>query len=221
MNAIIKSGSDAGEAMVRPLAIATMRTAEKDTPLDTLSRRIAELEADIAKRDQRETGLEKEIEASFERGKEAGFALGVNEAGRLERERLELLEVGVQSARAHLAQSLAGAERLAVLIARDCLDKLLGEPDFRAETVRGLIRAQIAMIEQDAVVSIKVSLEDFPDDASFEDLKQSTSGVAFETDENLASGDCMLKLRLGGADIGLTQQWGEISRLLNEMGQTG
>lgn len=225
MNGIIKSAALDALGSVRPIGAAPMaarRTVEEEEG-EHLRRRIAELERELGRRDEGIAALRVDVEEAFERGTAEGRKAGLGEAEDRQSERLALLEGALETAAAELRERLAAMERFAVLMARECLDVMLGDPEWRIELVCGLIRKQMAEIERSALLQVEVSAKDFPDDAALAGLA-SKVGVSPEVVANrgdLATGDCTMTLRLGRMEIGLRQQWETLREALDEMAASG
>ncbi|MEI9930264.1 MAG: hypothetical protein WDM89_06865 [Rhizomicrobium sp.] len=184
-------------------------------------RRVASLEETL--RDnaiQLETARE-EAERTYEQGKTEGRAIGLSEALSLEAERLSVLEGAVRGAHAALREALASLTRLAPLLAREALDILFAEPEYRASVVAKLIGFQTAKIENAAILQIEVSKEDFPDQAALQALAEDCSfeSIIVKASEKLSSGGCTMALRLGQLHVGIDQQWGVLGGVLHELAQ--
>lgn len=225
MSAIIKSGNTGGLAMVRPV-IAQPTGAlpgPPETDSDRYERRITALTDELRQRDEAVAALRREVEQALERGKAEGRQLGLREAQDREAERLQRLEKTLEQAQSSFQASLAATERLAVLIARECLAKLLGDPDARADLIYSLVRAQLERIDRASLLAVDVSAADFSDDTALETLiAQSGLGeICVKAKGDVPSGGCTMTLRLGKIDIGLDQQWGAISAFLHDMASPG
>lgn len=226
MRSVIKSTETSVANLIRAIGDRSILPApqtQADVALLAARARIAELERAVADLVERHEAAQTETERAFERGREAGRAAGKSEAIVQDAERLRRLENAIRLARGDLGTVLEGTERLSLLIARDCLDVLLGETDYRSEVLTRLIRSQVAQTDQGSIVEIRVSQEDFPDVAAIERLCATAGGgrVTVVADRSFASGECNMTLILGQADIGLRQQWGSIRRLLSDMAEEG
>lgn len=222
MTPIIKSADPAMTAAVRPVPQADIATSLGATGADDREERlaacIAELEERIAAMAAKAEELRAEAAAAFARGEEEGREIGRCEAEDRERERLDLLEKGIASGRSDLAEALGATERLAALLARDCLDKLFADASANADRVCALLRAQMTQIEQHELLAVVVSAADFSEDG-LERLRTAVPDRAVELrrDADLPSGSCKLRARLGEIDIGLGTQWQAIGDLLADM----
>lgn len=216
MSRVIKSG--AGTSLVRPLAVKTM-PSPRDEERGRLERRCAALESELRQRDQAIDALRKDVAEAYARGKSEGHASGLAEADSKETERFAALRDSLQRAEAGLAASFKSVERLALLVARDCLDKLLCNPDHRQEILGELIKVQAAKLETSALVDVAVSAEDFPAKPELTALakKIGLAATHVTASRETASGACTMKLRLGIQEVGLHQQWGVLSQALSEL----
>ncbi len=227
MRSLIKSTETPGTHLVRAIGDKPASPApqtQTDAALLAARARIEELERAVADLAERREAAQAESERAFERGREAGRAAGKSEAIAQDAERLGRLENALRLARGDFGTALEGMERLSLLIARDCLDVLLGEADYRSELLTHLIRSQITQTDQGSIVEIRVSQTDFPDAAAIERLCATAGGggrVTIVADRSFASGECNMTLILGQADIGLRQQWGSMRRLLSDMAEEG
>jgi flagellar biosynthesis/type III secretory pathway protein FliH len=221
MSAIIKSGSVTELSAVRPIKAASFTRAisKQDEERNRLQQRIAALEEELRKRDEAMAALRADVERAFEEGKTQGRNEGLMQAEDRQAERFTLLENGVQEALDGLSKDLSSLERLSALLARECLDKILGASDDRAELVGRIIAEQIGKIERSTLLGIEVSRADFPDDQSLAALGAHIGlpSVALTADAEKPSGACTMTLRLGRMDVGLDQQWSALREVLGEM----
>lgn len=214
MSAVLKSGSAALGARVRPLvpeAARVVAPAPVDPELALLRAALAEAEAALAERDRTIAGIPDRIETALAQGEARGRA-AVEDDGA---QRLALLGDAAERAMAFYREEMASLERLAALLALTCLDRMLLDPDDRAETVAALLRARLAALEADAAVRIEVSADDFPSSEALAAL--GTAPCEVVATPSLAPGDCTIRLRLGALDVGIGQQWGALRTALEEM----
>ncbi len=158
------------------------------------------------------------IEAS-EQGWAQGRAEGLQEAETREGERLRAVEKGLAEASSRLAESLAALEPLALLVARESLDKILGDPGAYPELIIRAVRRQLAGLKEQSVLAVEVSGADFRDSAAISRLATDIErpSTIVEIKEDLASGDCRLRLKLGTVEVGVGRQWDQLGRLLQEL----
>lgn len=219
MKAIIKSGEQLVLSAVRPVdRVSAYEGAQPplENPFAPLERRIEELEAAFAERDITITTLREDVRKARAEGEAKGRERGLREAEDRQADRLALLEKAITAGRARLDDSLADTAQLAAALARDCLDKLFGNPDFRAEAVEAILRVQMARLTGEARIAITVSAADFPDQALAGLVRD---GVTFASEPDMPSGGCVLKPRLGEIDIGLDTQWQAVRALLDDLAE--
>ena len=224
MSAIIKSGNLADLVGVRPFAAplpapALAATSRQDEERERLRRTVTALEGELRQRDIAIEVLQADVKQAFEDGTAKGREAGLAEAHDRQSDRLAQLEAAAQKAADEIAAKLVGLERLAALLARDCVAKILGDADDRAEFIARIIGVQTAKIDQAMLLGIDVARADFPDDAALAALAERLRplSVALNASEALRTGGCVMTLRLGRMVVGLDQQWPALSDVLDEM----
>jgi flagellar biosynthesis/type III secretory pathway protein FliH len=222
MSALIKSGNSADFSTVRALAALRAETpivSAIDEERDRVGRQLTALQAEIQTRDSEITLLHAEIEQAHKRGLEEGRERGRSEAEDRQASRVALLERSLGLAQESVADGIKALEQLAVLLARDCLDIILGNADYRSELVTEIVRTQAVRVERAMLVDVKVSREDFSDQESLNAIAEragvTTSVLSTKTD--MPSGDCLITLRLGSIDVGLGRQWGVLRETLDQI----
>jgi hypothetical protein len=225
---LIKSGSGSGLEAVRAFpfsnAIAVLKPASKDDEeRERLQRTVGALEGELRQRDGAIVELRAEIEAAFERGQALGREAGLTEAENRELERLSILEFGVRDAQAELSNSLSSLERLAAVLARDCLEMILGVADYRHEQLTTIIANQVGKIEKAALLNIAVSFEDFPDKQSLAVIAERVGidSAVIAASSDVSPGCCTMRLLLGNREVGVRQQWGVLRERLAELALPG
>lgn len=217
MSALLKSGGAAARAKVRPL-IAQPQAREPESPrpdpeVERLREELAEAQRKLAEQERIIGEIPAAIDGALAEGEEKGRAqVESNEA-----ERLERLGEAVKQALALYADEMVGLERLASLLARTCLDRMLLTDQGRAETVAALLHAQLARLEAGAAVRIQVSAEDFPSPESLAALAPAPCEIIASS--SLKPGECQVRLQLGTLEVGIGQQWGALRAALEEMAQ--
>ncbi|HEX2594075.1 MAG TPA: hypothetical protein VHL34_21415 [Rhizomicrobium sp.] len=221
MSAIIKSDAVAAQPLIRPIAkFAPARTSTVspvETELAALRRQVAQLESQLADRGARISTLQADLprarEQGFAEGKERGLAAAVDR----EAERLAALKQGIAAALAALEQRLDRVSALAPVLVKECLDQLFAETDNRTQIVSDLIAKQMVRIAEASLVAVEVSSSDYSDgalDALAEALGMPRTILC--TSDDLQSGQCFLRLKLGHLDVSLDQQWGVLRAILDE-----
>jgi flagellar biosynthesis/type III secretory pathway protein FliH len=224
MSGLIKSGAGISSVRSFPLTnVAAVRPilSPEDEERERLRRKVDALEKELDSRDASLTKLRKEVDEAHIRGKSEGHSAGLADAGKRDADRLSLLEQALSCVGMELKQSLSSLERLAALLARDCLAIILGNPDYRHELLEQIIVAQIAKIEKSLLVEIELSAEDFPDAETIAAAadKAGIGAASLIAIADLPPGDCVMKLRLGYQEIGINQQWDVLRARLEELSQ--
>jgi flagellar biosynthesis/type III secretory pathway protein FliH len=224
VSAIIKSGSRARQLSVRPLSAVPPEAAPKsvrDEEIDALRRRIGELEMALAARDAALAEARGEIEHARRAGEAQGREAGLAEAASREAERIAALDAAIVEAQAALDAGLEATERLALGLARDCLDIVFGDGASRAAMVADVLSRQMAVIDRAMLVSIEVSEDDFSDPAALAALaaRAGTRSVALIASPSMLPGGCIITLRLGEMDVGIQTQWANLRARLDELAE--
>jgi flagellar biosynthesis/type III secretory pathway protein FliH len=221
MSSLIKSLDRVGHAEVRPLVRPAPLAAmpPQDEERERLCARIAQLETELSQRDLANAGLRADIDAARESGRSEGRAVGLREAEDRQAQRIALLEENLRSARAKLDESFTALERLAILVAQECLDAILGDPEYRMEALRAIVAKQLSQIEKKALLAIELSSADFPNTASLAAIKGEVKPhkVSVSANSGIGAGGCRMTFRLGRMDVGIGQQWGTLRTLLSEI----
>jgi flagellar biosynthesis/type III secretory pathway protein FliH len=222
---VIKSGNLAGLSSVRPIAAhasaAIVPLQRQDEERERLRRTIATLESDLRERDVAIDVLRKDVERAFAEGTAKGHAAGLADAEDKQNDRLDRLEATARLAQEGVSAGLVSLERLSALLARECVDKILGNAQDRADLIGYIIAVQVAKIDKSMLLAVEVSRDDFPDAEALAALAQRLSplAVALEANAEMAPGACVMRLRLGRLAVGIDQQWGALKDLLTEMSE--
>ncbi len=225
MSGIIKSGNLSDLASVRalhtPAPAAVLPLVRQDEEKERLRRSVATLEGELRERDVAIEVLRKDVERAFDDGMAKGRDAGLTEAADRQADRLVLLERSLEETKDALGAGLVSLDRLAALLARDCVEMILGNADDRAGLIARIVAAQVAKIDKAMLLGIEVSREDFADEAALADLagRLAPLSVSLSASADLAAGGCVMVLRLGRMRVGLDQQWGTLSALLGEMAE--
>jgi type III secretion protein L len=149
--------------------------------------------------------------------REEGRLRGLEQAGdRIERN-FQAICQAVDAARTAWEDRLAGLDALAAMLAQSALAKLFGDAPDLADLVARTVRARVQALGRESVVAIRVSEQDFGDEAAREALRSivAVGATTIVLDPELDRGDCRLDLRLGLIDLGVTSQWRELNRFLD------
>lgn len=215
-----RRASPASEVVAWPAAVpdvpaavpAGEGAADKEPPsaseTEMLQSRIDVLEAEL-ERVRGEAGLE--CEKRFEEGRAAGML----EAEKAERERLEILGQAAATMSGKADEAFRSLEALGATLAGVAVGKVLGDRDVYRQAVEDVIARQMAAIRPEVVSGLRLSANDFPDDAAISELA-ARHGLAIEIDPQLEAGGCIFDLSLGRLDASLGRQRDAILALLDE-----
>lgn len=148
------------------------------------------------------------LKQEFERGKTTGAA----DQDRANVLLSEALDGIAAKAREQWSDQLAHLDGLAIAVSRAVLNKMIANPDWRAELVEQSVAAMLQRLSADSVLGIELSLDDFPEAPLLEGRTFSV-----KTSPSLAGGECRIELTSGERDIGPVSQWQEASMLLDEL----
>jgi flagellar biosynthesis/type III secretory pathway protein FliH len=229
MSRVLKGNVTANAPTVHSLASAwemarggpTGTAPAIDPDLAALEADNAGLKLQLAQKETELSGLRAEVRAAFEEGKAQGRDAGRREVIEQDAERLVRLAAGIDQAHATFKHSLAGLERLAPALAEEGLGRILGQSDDRLQVMTAIIVNRLQSIEAQSVIHIEVSAADFIDEAALDALGGTLGGLGpvVHASVSLKSGECRMKLKLGTLDVGLDQQWGRLSALLQDMAE--
>lgn len=222
MSALIKSGNTIDLSAVRALAVLR---AEKpavsavEEERERAGQQVAALQAALQAREAEIRVLHDEIVAAHARGLDEGRLAGRSEAEDRQAARVALLERSLEQARGDLGEGIKSLEQLAALLARDCLDVMIGNPEYRTELVSEIVRAQVARVEKSMLIDIKLSPDDFADAQVLAAVAERAGADtrSLSTSPKMTSGACVMTLRLGKMDVGLSRQWGVLREALDEI----
>ncbi|WP_157215380.1 FliH/SctL family protein [Flavisphingomonas formosensis] len=199
---------------------AARHISREDQALRDAQARIRALETQLTERRQAEQALLAEHERALAKAREDAFDEGRDAAQKEDAQRLSLLRDALVALRDQVDARMRETERLAVLLARDCLDILFGAASNRQDDVERLIRHQMEQIDRAMILEIRVSASDFPEEVLIQQLAYRLTpdgGLTLLRDPRLASGQCTVVVRLGRMEIGLDQQWPALRELLGEL----
>lgn len=218
MTRILKGAATAGMVALYPpqargagAADGTGR-AVHDNSLQVALAEIARLQAASA---AAEAALPGAAAAARAEGRREGAAA----AAAAENRRVHALAEGMAAAAARTEEALAGVERLALLVARTALGRLVASDAALAGLVAGSIARQMEQLRREVVSVIRVSVQDFPDEAALGALASDagTGSVKLVADPDLGAGECRMDLLLGHLDLGVQSRWREVAALLDRM----
>jgi flagellar biosynthesis/type III secretory pathway protein FliH len=225
MAAIIKSGDLASiSSKVRPWKDARQAPLPPPTaePIETLILRqeVERLSRELAQRGVEVEKLRGDVRRAYRDGEDEGRKLGLKAADEGRAARLAALEKGLQDAIGAFSAELSSLERLAALLAREALAKILGDPTQYVPVLSEAIRHQIEQLESQSIIRILVSREDFADPHELAELVSAIgrSDIDVNVSDELKAGECRFKLTLGSIEVGVRQQWERLSAALSALG---
>jgi len=192
-----------------------------ETEAAELREALSGLTGELAAREMELAACRLEAIEARQEGFTAGHEAGLAEAERREGERCRLIGQALEDARALFVQSLSSLEPLSVLLAKEALDKILGDPAHHGDLAARIIRRQFALLDERSILAVEVSPEDFGDPDDFATLKERVDrpNLATVLDDGLASGECRIRLTLGVLDVGLRSQWAQLSQVLSALAE--
>lgn len=209
--------------VVDPVRIALEQEVEAlREDLEAAEQAKAELAAELGARDTaaaeaataHEEALAEAVAEAEARGHEAGLAKGAEAKA----EALGVLEAAAERALDQLRGDLRATETLAVALAKAALAKVFGDDADMSRRVTRLVRRQMEALDRSAVLRIEVAAVTFADPADLDALRSDAGleGIELSALDDLSAGDCRIRLRLGELEVGLGQQWGRLTALLDE-----
>lgn len=157
--------------------------------------------------------LEETEQAAYQRGLEEGKSLATSR----EQDRFDLLKAHAQKAQSQLDEHLAGLQVLSLQIAQIALSKIFGNAELFSELVAASIRHRCNHLSSELITGVRVSAEDFQSEEMLTALAQAAGRMDIVVDVKLASGECLIDLKLGQYDIGIGSQWQKLQALLADM----
>lgn len=189
-----------------------------DVEVVALRREVEALSRALHDREVELEHLRGDVDRAYDAGESAGRRAGLSEAVDRKAESLARLEQGVVRACQAFERDLAQVETLAALLAREAISMIFGQTD-RAGLVADIVRKQIADLEGHSILGITVSAADFADPADLAPVQDAIGNRQLDLNvaDDLPAGDCRIKLRLGGLEVGVGQQWSRISTVLTQL----
>jgi len=202
--------SERGEAPYDPIAAELSVLRDQATEL---TRQLADSRAEAAR-------LKRDAEAAFVRGREVGEDLGRRSADTRSAERLSTIQQGATQALENFRLELTALERLAPLVAEAALAKILEPAEAQRDLIAKIIVRQIQGLEDQALLTVEVAAEDFPEPQELDALAALQEGVTIHAVQGLPSGSCRIRLALGTLEVGAGQQWRRLKELLEGLARS-
>lgn len=159
-----------------------------------------------------EASLPDRLAAARAKGREEGMA----QHQRDEKAQLELLRAAAAGAAENWRARLSAIEGLAVALARDILERVFGDEGLEPAAVAAAIRTRIAVLDERAVVRLRVASADVEQELIAQGLGE-PGQWDIVLDPGLDEGEANIDLDLGAIEAGPAQQWPRIMRWLDEL----
>lgn len=172
-------------------------------PLEERRLTLAEVEQVVAERELKSSA--KATEKAFKEG----FAAGAQSVQSAQNQWLEKVQVGIDKAVQQWETRLLELERLALAMAAQTLDQVLGCDEARASLLQQMVQHQMSMLAASTVLRVRLCERDlnrFPELMPALQARYGGGPVELVRDEQLKAGDCVFELQLGQADVGIETQ---------------
>lgn len=213
---LIKCDDKAQVDRVRPFgaAPAAPAAATGDPRLLSALAQVAERDAALAEAQARIAKLQAGVVQAHRDGVAEGRAEERAQVQDQDDRRLAALGAALDKAGGGLSATLDGLERLALRLALEAVDKILGDPEHALDRLARAIRRQVDAVEARVLIGVSVSQADFPDRAELEALEHAVArpGLSLTASRDLGPGDCEMRLRLGTVEIGPRLQWSRLAQ---------
>jgi flagellar biosynthesis/type III secretory pathway protein FliH len=189
---------------------ASARTEELDRQCMALEATIADLRHQLR---QAEENATRQSQAALERGRGEGKEL----AETSETVRIDALTASLARMEREQTEWLSDCEVLALQLTRAALARVLGGGENYAELISATLDRQFAQLKRELALGVRVSPIDFADAASLAELSAMHPGIPVRHDDDLASGECVIDLKLGQLDLGIPGQWQRLTSFFDEL----
>ncbi len=177
---------------------------------ELLHKRIADLEAALVT-------AAGEKDAIFAKGVQEGRAAADDAASR----QIEIMADGISQALQAQKYAIENLSLAAPQLARTALARLF-EPDAdMTALVESTLARQLADLDEDLLLRVRLSGKDFADDGALDALRQRFETIVIEVKAELPPGACHFDMKLGRLDASPTVQWARLSELLETLGTRG
>lgn len=189
-----------------PRAAPVASQPATDDEIGRMAEQLGKLEAAL---ESERAARQEACEAALAAGREEGRAQAESDAS----DRLAALRAGIAQAVADLPVRLDARGDLAVAIARAALSKILGDQASYRPMIEDIVRHQLAQAATGTIVQVRVSANDFEDQAAVASLA-ADNGVAIVREATLPAGSCLFDLTLGTIDASIPLQASAIDAVL-------
>jgi type III secretion protein L len=180
------------------------------------------LEARVAELERELTSIAADLPEKLKQAREEGAEAAREERTEAEDRALEALADALEAARASWEARLSSWESAACGIAKAALEQVFADAGKSAELVEAAIARQLDRLGASSLVGIRVSQDDFADDARLARTAKSLgAGLELKRDPTISSGDCVIDLKLGHMDVAPGAQWQRLAALLERLEREG
>jgi flagellar biosynthesis/type III secretory pathway protein FliH len=215
MGRVIKHATGAQRMVQPPLWRAAAPLAETQDPVR------AALEAEIIALKEERTGLATAHEIALKDARKQAYQDAQAEFVRDEAKALAALETGIKAATADLRAMLSDLESLSLLLCETALVKVFANVEDYRPLIANAIRRQCAALTEQFVLGVRVSSEDFTDEAALKTLADAVHPLSCTIvhDTSLPRGSCRIKLQLGELELSLGEYWRDLSVRLQALAE--
>lgn len=203
----------------KPGNLATSNAVPQQVAPSAEALLIAELREALADRDGKIADHDDALAAAYAKGESAGRSMAEEEFEDSRAEALAALEAGLAAAREQFAEALSGLEALSIAVAVEAVEQLFGDAAKHREFMMQAITTQLDRLRDEAIVAISVSRSDFPDTREIAALAEAVGDHAGSliARDDLATGECVIALRLGKVEMSSQRQWSDIKTALSSL----
>lgn len=184
---------------------------------ERLRHQVSELEHANAKQARKLEALEP---AAFERGMAEGLVIGNANAKRDHEDQMEALRIGMREALEGFHLQLRAIETLALDLTHVSLERIFGDSALHSTLVAETTRHHLSQVATNSAIGVRVSADDFPDSERLHEAFGAPTEhptLSVQTDPQLPSGTCLIKLTLGQLDASLPLQKANVITALNKL----
>lgn len=185
---------------------------ERQNEIASLQREIETLERKLADTEPRQR-------EAVEAARAQGFREGGLAHVRDDTKALELLADGIRKAIAQIDAQLDSTQGLVAILCETALETVFSDTQADCERTTRAIHRQVSGLRSETVLSIRVSDQDFVDEAALRNLAKAIGRERdlVVHDGELSRGECRIDLRLGHIELSLPRHWAELQALLRRL----
>ncbi len=210
---VLALGPKSGEEIAKAQSYAELLNQSKrdGKTIESLEKRVQELEAILADKD---AAHEKDVLEAVEKSREDAFASVTKDNTAIE----QAVSENLVQARKKLETFLDDTEALALELVGVALESLFSKPENMKATLAGMIGKVVDDIGRTAIVSLRVSREDFGCIEEFFENNADLMSTDFvvEIDPILSQGECIFELLVGTYELSLSEHWKVVKAFLEQ-----